>query len=86
MTDSQAQTSQESFENAQDLSYSSEEYLEKIYGILDEIIKISESSVITNEMGSINRGNIIWFIQANQAKRLEEEINLLVNEAYPIID
>ena len=57
-----------------------------MFEILDEIIEISERSVITNEMGSINRGNIVWFIQANQAKRLEEEINLLVDEAYSIID
>ena len=57
-----------------------------MYLILDEIIEISEDSVITSERGSINRGNIVWFIQANQARRLEKEIELLVDEAYPIID
>ena len=57
-----------------------------MYEILNEIIVISEGSVITTEMGSINRGNIVWFIQANQAKRLEKEINLLVDEAYTILD
>ena len=57
-----------------------------MYEILDGIIEISEESVITTEMGSINRGNIVWFIQANQAKRLEKETSLLVDEAYTILD
>ena len=57
-----------------------------MYQILDEIIEISMESVITDELSSINRGNIVWIIQANQAKRLEKEISLLVEEAYPNIE
>ena len=40
-------------------------YLEEMGDKIDKLKELSENSIISPEMARINRGNVVWYIQAS---------------------
>ena len=56
-------------------------YLEKMDDKIAKLKELSENSIISPEMAKVNRGNVVWYIQASQTKRIEKEIKTILDQS-----
>ena len=56
-------------------------YLEKMDDKIAKLKELSENSIISPEMARVNRGNVVWYIQASQTKRIEKEIKTILDQS-----
>ena len=56
-------------------------YLEEMGDKIDKLKELSENSIISPEMARVNRGNVVWYIQASQTKRIEKEIKAILDKS-----
>ena len=56
-------------------------YLEKMDDKIAKLKELSENSIISPEMARVNRGNVVWYIQASQTKRIEKEIKTIFDQS-----
>ena len=56
-------------------------YLEEMGDKIDKLKELSENSIISPEMARVNRGNVVWYIQASQTKRIEKEIKTILDQS-----